>query len=192
MAFKTDKQRKAVMAKLTSGNRSNITPQIIGKFPQKAINKDISSYKNFYARGALNYLLDDYGRKGLIKGYERLHGSDQQRIEINGKIIYDSLKTPKISEKKFREILSKSLNTKILKKNIETDEYIVSFRYTGEKPDASIHNVRYSNRSKALKDIKTIDKTGKLFGEDVDKLSVKVVHNFTDKRTLDNKTKVIR
>ena len=86
----------------------------IPKRIRDSISKDMASYQDTYFRGGLNYILDDYGKNGFLIGYERLIGSDQQLVKVGGKTIYDSNADGHIKEKKFVEVINKSLNVKFL------------------------------------------------------------------------------
>jgi len=85
------------------------------KIPTKVIqtiNQDINEYLNTYVSGGLHYLLDDYG--DYIKGYVRLPGSNQQIVEVKGKIIYDSMRDGDLTKTKFKEIIRKALDIDLL------------------------------------------------------------------------------
>jgi hypothetical protein len=83
----------------------------------ESIKKDMASYKDSYSKGGLNYLLHDYGDKGLIIGFKQYAGSNQQIITVGGKAIYNSDDYDlehDLSDAKFIEIIKKSLNKKKL------------------------------------------------------------------------------
>jgi len=94
----------------------------------KTIAGDVNEYEKTYDKGALNYLIDDYSRSGLIKRYERLYGSDQQIArDSKGNTIYDSLRDGELTLEKFNKIIKSNLDMSKLKSN---KSYIVEYADT--------------------------------------------------------------
>ena len=54
MVFKSDRQRKAVMAKLTAGTRSSVTPQVITVSQRKTTFSKVSGIADAFAKGLRN------------------------------------------------------------------------------------------------------------------------------------------
>ena len=83
----------------------------------ESVKRDMAYYKDSYTSGGLNYLIHDYGEKGLLIGYKKYVGSNQQTITIDGKQVYNSDEYNRehdLSDAKFMDIIRKSLNHKKL------------------------------------------------------------------------------
>lgn len=117
----------------------------------KAIRKDMEQYLDAYYRDTgLKYMLDDYGRRGLIKGYQRLPGSNQQVVRMeSGELVFDSGRDV-LTKEKLMEIFRKCLDMSRFKP-LDT-VYVLSYlRYYPANGREEWKELEYTDKTAAEK-----------------------------------------